>query len=1158
MKIRKTLILSLILSVVAYGEERYQLLVDIKSKDQLKKLESLGFRNCKVINQNTMLCLESQDISYVQRLRDFLRSQNLEAKISKVELNREKVENQNETKEKYETQVKNQVREKTELNQRQPIKNIGNLPKSNEKNKTSSLEREYIIKNSLTSNKKEDKEIENKKEIQEDELKKMYVYLNSDNLDNAEFLAKKLLNSKYSLDAKFVIGLVNLKRENFKEACHIFSSIKSYKKEARDLEIDSCWVFYMQEGYKNLESGNLNQALENFKTSLSYKDNLESKLGTFYVYLKQKNYSKAESLIKNLLEKYDNNLKVKRAYIDYLIETKNFKELQKYEDLLTVEEKELIKSQNIYSELDKARKLIEDGEYDTAEAILKNLYLKNNSNIYVLLTLGYLYLKKGDIYSAENYYKNVLMIDKNNKDALQGLKAVYVKLGKYEEALDIIEKLKSMGIKDEDGRKIKELYYISKAQESVEKKDLRNGEIYALEVLKLNPLNSTAYLILANIYKEKGDNEAYFKYLSKAYEIDPDNFGIKLAYMYGLANFGLFDQVKIILSNIDKNRLSQQEKQELRELYKVLYNKLASYYLNNKDYIRAKKVALEGLSVFTTDSGLLEILGWSCYNLKDYECSKKAFESVITFSKDNEMALLGLAYSYLNLKETDKTLNILKKLENSKNPKVLEGVVTIYLSLDKVKEADRVFKTLQLVQQKEQKVDSYIDKKTQSDLLLDKTQPKQLSVDFELPLDKIQENIEINIKPKETPWPNIQDNLTERKIDEIRINPLSDNKNVEFSPTNMEVDEKNKLQQLKEKIEIKKQNYLSYIEVGTKFRAKSGEDGKSKLTDTSPYIMVDYFLNENINIYAGSYFPNLNSGELKDYQHFGSPSNLTILRQVPSTYSGVEPFVGGEINTEKFIISTHISTTPIVNSGISKTVVYQLEGKIKTEENKFGLGIYRKPIRDSILSYVGTIDPYTSNTSWGRATEEGVKASFENSTESYLLYSEFSLGKIKGKDIQDNNRLTAMVISKFNIESIIGDKDYAGVFFMYDSFSKDQDCYYYGCGGYFSPRRMLILAPMFEGFKYFNDKFGLHYKVFLGLLGLDNKGKFSLDTSFDGYIGGIYKLNKNIFLNAAAEYRKTSKYNEIFSSLSLQYFFGTRYNIIENDLIKQEKEIYKK
>lgn len=1161
----------------ANAEGRYYLVVNIKDKLEESRLKSLGFNNCKPINQNTLLCVESRDINHLMRLRDFLVSQKLDAKV--VENLKKESTNTQQTSQKIvqptepqdlpqkkehqlqttkkdlkttpikkeSTQVPAKQTKTTEIREKQNKSDIDKMieTKLRKEDETRESPKEEILsiissKMVTSETKKQSIEEENLDKLDQ-ELKNMYMYLNTNQLDKAAKIARTLLNTKYSTDAKFVLGIVNLKRENFKEACLIFSSLRNIKKEAKELEVDSCWVYYMQEGYDELDKGRLSEAIKNFEKSLSYKDNLESKIGIFYVYLKQKNFELAGKTVNELYNNFPNNRKVIRAYIDYLVETNKFDELKNFEPYLTEAEKRLLESRRVYSDLERANNLIKSGEFEKAENILKDLYLRSPSNIYVLLSLGYLYLEKGEMYTAENYYKNVLVYDRNNKDALKGLKAVYVKLGKYEDAIQIIERLKSLGVKDEDENKIKELLYTQKAQESFVLKDFSQAENYARQVIDLNPNNPTAYLILARISKEKGDEEEYFKLISKAYELQPENFGIKLAYMYGLVQLELFDQVRVLLGNIDRNSLSSEQKEELKQFYRTLYNKLASYYLKNKDYARAKKVALEGLEIFKIDSGLSEILGWSCYNLKEYECSRKSFEYVTATNPSNEMAKLGLAYTYLSVNERVKLMEILKALENSKDIKVLEGVANIYASLGKYSDAEKVVNKIERMQQSSDTVIKVESVKKEPEI---PATQRQKVIEKEIPY--ILDDYKQSNKDVEKPYEKQEKRYSESKKREK-----------DFSLSEKDDDDES-IKSLKEKIQKEKQNYTSYAEVGVKFRDRSGESGKSKLTDTSPYTTVSYFLNERVNIQAGSYMTNLNSGKLADYDNFGSPQNEVVLREVPSSYTGAEPFLGINIEGERFILNSKVSSTPIVDNGVKENIVYMLEGKIKTEDTKAGIGIYRRPIRDSILSYTGTIDPYTTNTSWGRAVEEGVRVSYEKSDgDRLLIYSELNVGNIKGKDIQENKRINLIFMPKFNIGSVLSDKDFAGLFVMYDRFSKDQDCFYYGCGGYFSPKNLLIVAPMLEGYKYVSNDFGLHYKAFLGFLSMNYKGKTSTDISFDGYLGGIYRLHSNIFLNLGGEYRRTSKYNETFGSLSFQYFFGNRYNVTEKDLLRQEKEIYK-
>jgi tetratricopeptide (TPR) repeat protein len=450
----------------------------------------------------------------------------------------------------------------------------------------------------------------------------------------------------------------------------------------------------MQEGYDYLEK-NPNKAIEFFQKSLRYKDNIESQVGLFYAYLKT-DKSKAEKIIKELYSKYPENESVKKAYVQYLLDKGDFASLEKFKEYLKEDDLKLIKESQLSKEMENALRLIKSGNYYEAENILLKLYEEKPLNINVLLLLGYLYLEKNDILKAKSFYENALMIDENNTDALKGLKAVYVKLGDYEKALETIKKLQQKGIKDRDYDKIYALYLSNKAQEYLKEGNIRLVKELADEILSLDKNNPTAYLILAEYYKQIGDKKEYFKNISKAYELKPDDFGIKLAFIYGLINLDFYDQAKNIIKTIAIKNLSEEEKQQLKEVYKVFYQKLSAYYLSNKDYLNAKKVAQEGLMFFKNDPDLMEVLGWSCYNLKDYKCSEDTFKYLIAL-KSSEKNKVGLAFTYMNLKKYEELNKLLKELEDSNDPEVLKEVATIYASIGKYKEAKNVINKYEIL-----------------------------------------------------------------------------------------------------------------------------------------------------------------------------------------------------------------------------------------------------------------------------------------------------------------------------------------------------------------------------------------------------------------------------------------------------------------------------
>jgi tetratricopeptide (TPR) repeat protein len=1145
----KKILLSFLFSFsLSYAEEVYKLIV-IPQKDYKTTIESLknyGFNKCFLDNKK-IICAESKNSAYIQRLKDYLSQYGFNVKIE-IE---KTLTSQNET---LNIQTKEINQEKTiskESLQKQSSINTPVKIQIKESKADQGLKNKQMKEESYKQ--EEEEKIQSTEKDLGLKVKLMYDFLNANNLEKANELANQLLKTKFSKDAKYVIGLIAIKEKKFGTACRIFESLEF--KNSKELEKDACSVAFMQEGYDYLEK-NPNKAIEFFQKSLRYKNNIESQVGLFYVYLKT-DKSKAERIIKELYSKYPENESVKKAYVQYLLDKGDFTSLEKFKEYLKEEDLKLIKESQLSKEIENALRLIKSGNYSEAENILLKLYEEKPSNLNVLLLLGHLYLEKNDILKAKNFYENALMIDGNNTDALKGLKAVYVKLGDYEKALEIIKKLQQKGIKDGDYDKIYVLYLSNKAQKYLKDGNINLAKELANEILSIDKNNPVAYLILAEYYKQTGDKKEYFKNISKAYELKPDDFGIKLAFIYGLINLDFYDQAKNIIKTITTKNLSEEEKQQLKEVYKVFYQKLSAYYLSNKDYLNAKKVAQEGLMFFKNEPDLMEILGWACYNLKDYKCSEDTFKYLVTL-KPSEKNKVGLAFTYMSLKKYEELNKLLKELEDSNDPEILKEVATIYASIGKYKEAENIIN----------KYETFKNSAVS-------TQTKAITSE---PLQTLKEPETKKTIKKDTILPDIFDTNNDNTHDnlimdsgkktEISANnnyttPSTINKTESLSIEQERKKEKSKelegIERIKKEILEKEQDYLTNVSIGFKYRDKSGESGKSKLSDFSPFIKFTYFFNEKFYTYIGTYFTRLNSGGLIDYDHYGSvDNNRTILRKVPSSYSGLEPFVGFGLNTDRYILSGNFGLTPRVDNEISSKPIWTVEGKIVNNDKKFGLGLYRIPIRDSVLSYVGSIDPYSYN-SWGRVYEEGIKVSYENKIgeKDSLIYGEARFGKIKGESTEENTDINILVMPRVYYGKLIGDEDYIGAFFLYNHFNKRQDCYYFRCGGYFSPKSLLIAAPMLEGFKFFDNRNGIHYKVFLGPLLWSNGQKNNTDISLDGYISYVYLLNKNLTFNIAGEYRKTQKYNELFFASFIKYFFGNRVSITKQDFLNLEKEIYK-
>ncbi|MGC9006519.1 MAG: hypothetical protein ACP5JX_02975, partial [Sulfurihydrogenibium sp.] len=85
MKRFKLAVLGLLITTYGVSATEYQLLVNIKSQTDKDKLKELGFKNCKSINQNSLVCSTSDNVNYLLQLRDFLKKNGINAKVSEVQ-----------------------------------------------------------------------------------------------------------------------------------------------------------------------------------------------------------------------------------------------------------------------------------------------------------------------------------------------------------------------------------------------------------------------------------------------------------------------------------------------------------------------------------------------------------------------------------------------------------------------------------------------------------------------------------------------------------------------------------------------------------------------------------------------------------------------------------------------------------------------------------------------------------------------------------------------------------------------------------------------------------------------------------------------------------------------------------------------------------------
>jgi len=936
-------------------------------------------------------------------------------------------------------------------------------------------------------------------------LKEMYNYLNNGSLIQAKEIALKL-KSNYPNDANLVLGLVAMKQGNFKNACNIFSSLRTIKGEK--LKKDACYTYYIKAGF-NLLKNSPKRALFYFNKALRIKPNdKDALLGKGYAYTNLKKYQLSYNLFKNLYKKYPNNIKILEGYINVLYLSKRFDELDKLQSKLPDNLKNKVSSIDFYMQLKKAQHLMDKKKYNLAEKILINLYTKKPDDVNLLLTLANLYLQTNQLDKALNYYNNVLIISPDNIYALKGLEVIYMKKENYVNALKYSNKIVSLGFQDKNKQEIKKLYYISVAKSYLKENKINQAKIYLEKAYNIDKKDPLVLALLGDIaFKEKNNDLAY-SYYAKSYTLGSNNFGIKLKFLYALLKLNLFDQIKIILSRIDTSSLNSQQVALLRKFYIDLYAKYATYLLNNKECKKALKVVNNGLLMDENNYTLLSTKAWICLKLKKYECAKKYFKLALQ-EKDNNQLKYGLALVYINEGDKEAAKNILDSIQtNDKDLKV--KIAGAYVRIGEIDKAKNLLRNID------------------NSSLKTKKSPVELEP--------------VQFKPKKEnneffPNPFLKSNefKNQQNISGInqKINFYSVKKKIVLKNSTLE-----EYKSIQKEISEIEQNYISNITGGFKFRSKTGGDGTSKLKRISfPYLEGEYFINNNKKILFVLDGESLNSGN----------GNNSLKHKV----TGISGKIGFESNKFK----AHIGITPIGTNTVSSTVVGDISGKLKKNVNTYYLKFYRDSFKDTLTSYVGNIK---NNTKFSRVLKNGVKLGYKKDLDKNgsFLYTNISFNYLNGKNIKSNTNIGSELLYLHYIGDDFLDRNFLGIYANLEHYNNNQSFFDPPYGGYFSPKLFLLAMPRYEGYLYSNDrKFMSKLTLMAGGNYIDNWSNKSANFSYDVAYNLEYLLTKRVAIESGFDFRNSNNYSDVFFTLMFRYYFGNKSFFTYKDIDKFSQKV---
>ena len=259
-------------------------------------------------------------------------------------------------------------------------------------------------------------------------------------------------------------------------------------------------------------------------------------------------------------------------------------------------------------------------------------------NKWYQIKLAELYLQNYDYQAFMNIYDELLKKEPENLDYLETYIDMLLRVGEFDkviEKLDVVEEqlgkneyiyLQRIQIYDEQGKQ-------DKAIEEMEK------------LVEFEPDNTQFRALLAEAYRKKRrDKDAYQQYM-KIKELEPDNKYINVSLMDYYQSMGEFEKAfNEFIAVIRNKNLDYETKAQLYELW--LKNEMQK---NNQIFNKTKVVGEAFVDMYPEKPLGYYIIGTTEYNANNFENAKMFYCKVLDLDKADFNTLFQLSLCYLEL-----------------------------------------------------------------------------------------------------------------------------------------------------------------------------------------------------------------------------------------------------------------------------------------------------------------------------------------------------------------------------------------------------------------------------------------------------------------------------------------------------------------------------
>ncbi len=359
------------------------------------------------------------------------------------------------------------------------------------------------------------------------------------------------------------------------------------------------------------------------------------------------------------------------------------------------------------------------------------------------------------------------------------------------------------------------------------------------------------------------------------------------------------------------------------------------------------------------------------------------------------------------------------------------------------------------------------------------------------------------------------------------------------------------------------------LTTGLTLRSKSGNDGTSSLSMLRVPVMEGaVVLNGTHELRLQVDGIELSSGNVPQLTPLGSGifagPPVTVVKAPTTSLSGFEPYLSYQ-HQGSLTVYGGIGLTPS-GAAIASAPVGNLGFTQQAGRGNWGVELFSQPMRDSILSYTGIVNPFTGK-SWGRVRRTGgLIRGYAAISDQWAASGRLRVQTFRGVDVI-NNQGAGLSLSLARTLSFPG-FDYltVGPDISIDTHDKNLSGFTIGNGGYFSPKRLTSLGlsanmQTAEARQYsIKGSFSLGFfnkreeaGICFPTLGVsvpvcDTPANSASGVYYSGQLLGALRIADSLQIGGGFIYGTNPNYSDKSAVLFLRYLFYPRPAVMSTDL----------